>query len=66
MEANVTELSQIVESMQLELDSMGTDMDTLWLMLGAILAVCENCCYAQNITVRNGDEGGGHVGMLHA
>lgn len=41
MEANVTELWQIVESMQLELDSMSMDMDALWLMLGAILVVCE-------------------------
>ena len=41
MEANVTELWQIVQSMQVELDSMGTDMDSLWLMLGAILVACE-------------------------
>lgn len=39
MEANATELWQIVESMQLELDSLSVDMDALWLMLGAILVV---------------------------
>lgn len=42
MEANITELWQIVESMQLELDSMSMDMDALWLMFGAILVVCES------------------------
>eukprot|EP00752_Nemacystus_decipiens_P010354 g9224.t1 len=39
MEANVTELWQVVEAMQLELDAMSIDMDALWLMLGAILVV---------------------------
>ncbi|CAN0088594.1 unnamed protein product [Ectocarpus sp. 4 AP-2014] len=39
MEANVTELWQIVEALQVEVGSMQTDMDSLWLMLGAILVV---------------------------
>ncbi|CAM9881751.1 unnamed protein product [Scytosiphon promiscuus] len=39
MEANVTELWQAVEALQLELDSMGTDMDAFWLMLGAVLVI---------------------------
>lgn len=41
MEANVTELWQAVEALQMELVSMGTDMDAFWLMLGAILVICE-------------------------
>lgn len=41
MEANVTELWQIVEALQVEIKSVHTDMDSLWLMLGAILVVCE-------------------------
>lgn len=62
MEANVTELAQIVETLRQEisllrgnvtssalsasrvagqLESLGTDMDSMWLMLGAILVVCE-------------------------
>lgn len=62
MEANVTELAQIVETLRQEisllrgnvtssalsasrvagqLDALGTDMDSMWLMLGAILVVCE-------------------------
>lgn len=45
MEANVTELWQIVEAMQLEIDSMSVDMDALWLMVGAILVVCESLVY---------------------
>lgn len=48
MEANVTELWQIVESMQLELDSMSMDMDALWLMVGAILVVCESVLDGHN------------------
>ncbi len=47
MEANVTELWQMVESMQGELNEMGTAMDSLWLMLGAILVVCE--CFHQTL-----------------
>ncbi|CAN0032148.1 unnamed protein product, partial [Ectocarpus sp. 12 AP-2014] len=39
MEANVTELWQIVEALQVEVGSMQTDMDSLWLMVGAILVV---------------------------
>lgn len=63
MEVNVTELWQIVELLQREIeslrenvtlsdigalamasqvDSMGTDMDALWLMFGSILIVCES------------------------
>lgn len=48
MEANVTELWQIVEAMQLELDSRNTDMDAMWLMVGAILVVCESLVYERH------------------
>lgn len=67
MNENVTELWQIVQSLQLELvslrtnvtlsgidavviasqvDSMATDVNSFWLMLGSILIVCEYrvCC----------------------
>lgn len=38
----------MVEAMQGELDAMGTAMDSLWLMLGAILVVCE--CFHQTVS----------------
>lgn len=65
MEVNVTELWQMVELLQREIeslrenvtlsdigalamasqvDSMGTDMDALWLMFGSTLIVCESPC----------------------
>lgn len=73
MNANVTELWQMVELLQLELaalktnvtlsssdalvtasqvDSMGIDIDSFWLMLGSILVVCEctRCCCKGNST----------------
>lgn len=62
MEANLTELQQVVEALQVEigllrvnvtssitgtttmedqLTSFSTNMDTLWLLLGSTLVVCE-------------------------
>ncbi|CAM9139874.1 unnamed protein product, partial [Hapterophycus canaliculatus] len=69
MEANVTEMWLIVESLQRELtfklDSMGTDMDTLWLMVGSILVIfmqagfallevsCVGAAHTKNMLVKN-------------
>jgi len=39
----------MVETMQEELEEMGTAMDSLWLMLGAILVVCKR--FHENKTI---------------
>ncbi|CAM9681425.1 unnamed protein product [Ectocarpus sp. 6 AP-2014] len=46
MEANVTELWRIVESLQAEFDTMETDMNVLWLMVGSILVVLMQAGFA--------------------
>ncbi|CAM9277877.1 unnamed protein product [Ectocarpus fasciculatus] len=46
MEGNVTDLWRIVESLQAEFDSMETDMNVLWLMVGSILVVLMQAGFA--------------------
>lgn len=41
MGANLTELEEALDHMQEELDAVHLDIESMWLVLGAMFAVCE-------------------------